>query len=524
MSHLFESHGARLAGVAALVLGVTACGGELQQPEPTAAPEPVLMTQEAPLASVPGVTFWPRPSPRIPVCFMNPDWEFPTEKRQIKEAVENTWMRVANVRIVGWETCPFNSSQKFVTVHVTSNDAGSGGSAVSGMSALRTREQSVTTRPSVHIAFSNDPARHTLGRLEYLAVHEFGHILGFAHEQDRSDNPISGSDTGTPDYCRNRGPTNVTTYHSGYDRDSIMNYCNKYWNTRGYLSPADVLGVQRVYGRKAIGSIVSFDGRCVDVPYGQNADWTRLWTYECADQNQMWHYWPMRGVFEWVQPNSQLSGRAMDVEWGSTAPGTPVQLYSMNGGGAQEWWMPNMEIKGLGGMCLSADGFSNGARVRLAECNGSAQQKFTYHQDRSLRTRDPWTGAERCLDADTTTGLANGTIVQLWDCNGQPQQRWTIGAIGSIQAYDNSPFCLDADTHDLNQFTGENGKTSLQLWMCALPFSYSPPLHQQFNLSGQLRGLGDNCLDVAGAGRANGTPIISYPCHGGMNQTWDYYF
>ena len=32
-----------------------------------------------------------------------------------------------------------------------------------------------------------------------------------------------------------------------------------------------------------------------------------------------------------------------------------------------------------------------------------------------------------------------------------------------------------------------------------------------------------NCLDVSGAGTANGTPVISYPCNGGVSQQFIYY-
>lgn len=37
---------------------------------------------------------------------------------------------------------------------------------------------------------------------------------------------------------------------------------------------------------------------------------------------------------------------------------------------------------------------------------------------------------------------------------------------------------------------------------------------------GEIRGLGGKCFDVAGGNPADGTPIVLWACHGGPNQTW----
>ena len=58
-----------------------------------------------------------------------------------------------------------------------------------------------------------------------------------------------------------------------------------------------------------------------------------------------------------------------------------------------------------------------------------------------------------------------GARVQIWDCNGGANQQWTLNGNGTIS----------------------NGQTGL-------------------------------CLDVNGAGTANGTAVIVWTCHGGANQ------
>ncbi|NTX65739.1 VCBS repeat-containing protein [Myxococcus sp. CA051A] len=90
-------------------------------------------------------------------------------------------------------------------------------------------------------------AQASQGRLEYLAVHYFGRVLGFGKETDRDDNYERLPD-GTA--CGSAAPVPGVML-TAYDRDSIMHPCNFFGNITARLSKGDITGAQAVYGPSA---------------------------------------------------------------------------------------------------------------------------------------------------------------------------------------------------------------------------------------------------------------------------------
>jgi poly(3-hydroxybutyrate) depolymerase len=111
------------------------------------------------------------------------------------------------------------------------------------------------------------------------------------------------------------------------------------------------------------------------------------------------------------------------------------------------------------GRCLDVNGASSasGSQMIVWDCHSNANQQFSQN-GQELRVLG------KCLDVPGNTA---GARVQISDCNGAAGQRWSFNSNGTIS-------------------NGQNGL----------------------------------CLDVNGAGTANGTAVVVWSCHTAANQRW----
>ncbi|MFP2927054.1 M12 family metallopeptidase [Pyxidicoccus sp. 3LG] len=222
--------------LAALGVGLgslSGCGGETEQPAPdelTSAPVESMRNTASDLY-VASARLW-RPM-TVAVCWENPATGNATQRQWVRNAVVRTWEARSGVRFTGWGTCPATSTGIRINISDTGPHVKALGNGLNGMA------QGMV----LNFTFANW-GQSCQSQLQYcidaIAVHEFGHAMGYAHEQNRPDRPST---------CTEPAQGSSGDWLIGpWDLSSVMNYCNPDWNGNGNLSATDVYGAQVTYG------------------------------------------------------------------------------------------------------------------------------------------------------------------------------------------------------------------------------------------------------------------------------------
>ncbi|MDX6417240.1 MAG: chitinase [Trebonia sp.] len=115
-------------------------------------------------------------------------------------------------------------------------------------------------------------------------------------------------------------------------------------------------------------------------------------------------------------------GLCLDDRSASTANFNPIQVYTCNGSGAQDWTVNSNGSLTVLGNCLdvAGAGTANGTLVDLYTCNGTGAQSWVHESNGELVN----TNSGKCLD-DTGYG-GSGTQVQIWACSDTANQQWNV--------------------------------------------------------------------------------------------------
>ena len=164
----------------------------------------------------------------------------------------------------------------------------------------------------------------------------------------------------------------------------------------------------------------------------------------------------------------------------------------------------------LDNTCLDDTGNSsaNGNKVQIWTCNGGAAQNWTYAEDGTLRIHG------KCLDA-AGYGTKAGTKLQLWSCTNRTNQMWTPAYLGQLTGT-GSGLCVSDPGDNVR-----NG-TQVELGDCpGVATGESTDLAKWTLPAGEiLGGVPGKCITDSGSGTANGTKIVLEPCSGSSAQRW----
>lgn len=177
---------------------------------------------------------WPQSN--ITVCWINPSSANDVERGFVRRAVERTWVRNSQIAFVGWDTvCPATNQKNAVRIKI--EDAAPG-VADFGVKLLdkdvgvrlnftfqnwgRSKSYQEDTCADVGGSGGYYYGVYSYGAnarycIEGQAIHEFGHVLGMAHDQS-ADLPYKS--------CSDQfGATTPLAKVSIWDDNAVMNYC-----------------------------------------------------------------------------------------------------------------------------------------------------------------------------------------------------------------------------------------------------------------------------------------------------------
>lgn len=507
-----------------------------------------LMWTVLPTAPVPLVVCWENPSAADPLPGETDQTPGAQRREYVRLALKRTWEREARITFVGWQQCQNEGNpatpphtlgprrpgvaDENLKVLITS----SGGGQNPGHGSWGDYQQSGIIL-NLHCG--------SQACIEYLAIHEFGHALGFYHEEERGDWPTNIPGCPPQDHPPTDPwwPIPTELRWGAPDRDSVMAYCS---GGPTALSPGDVAAVQRAYERHLPGTLLSQPGTLCLSAHANAANGENAFGWACdeAFDDQEWQYDAINNALyiQWPTDPTQTR-RCLDVD---TTNDSDVQIWDCHYGANQQWQFEAVTLRGYGGLCLTRPAAGTGA-LTMQTCTGSDSQLWRVEQsDVPGFVRLHSNSGNLCLTLDGGSGsdavaqpcsfefvflpfFQNSAVATAGVANAPHGQASWIqdfylgeGGLVGVPSFTSDSLCLDVrDVWDSDYTSGQGGPVigqTVQFFVC-----HDTQLNQKWNFSGHVMS-GGKCLALTGSATGNGANAMVTTCGAAPQQDWDYYW
>lgn len=413
-------------------------------------------------------TLWPTPGSlryhRVPVCFTtqahlewngDPQCSAQTDgehacsghaftgttagalRARLRALLEDTWQRVSLIEFREFSDCPEPTPSGYMRVTFTTS-----GSDPEPPTVAVTGVGMHSTYPAdVHVDWR--ALRDGVPSDLRVVLREVGHALGLPYEWLSSTTAGIGCSgvTRDPAFGLVKPPAGLS------DDDSVMNRCGD--TERGaVLSPADIVGVQGVYGRKPPSSLIGYRGRCVEVRDRSLELGTPIIAAECTYVSYDW--FRSNAVNQnsfYTDLGNGTWDRCFDAYGSVGTASTPITSNAWDGSPSEAFSTTKLQWT-IASLCVAAID-ATPPRLELQACDGSLAQQWNFwdnsgrldwKQIQSAYSGDCVSIEALATDAGASTGAASGSVTLRPCALGGPAQMFGLNGAGGLYRTDTNAY------------------------------------------------------------------------------------